>query len=302
MGRELSGLLAQRGAHVALCDINDDELAESVEIARSVAAGDATVSAHRCDVTDVAAVERFVAEVAATHGRDDVNLLFNNAGIAGGGSVVTNDNRAAWDATFDVCWNGVLNCTRAFLGALRSAEAAAIINTSSINGFWATVGPDLAHTAYCAAKFAVKGFTEALMVDLALNAPHISAHVVMPGHIGTAIARHSTEFHGGVDVAAVRKYLAERGVTPDTYTDEQLIELVEARNAAFETAAPTTAAQAAEVIVDAVLAGRWRILVGDDAVLIDEMVRAEPEAAYTDDFLARLIAAGHLENLARRRT
>lgn len=301
MGRELAGLLAGRGAHVAICDVVDDELAESVGLAQAVAAPGVVVSAHSCDVADVVAVERFAAEVASTHGRDDVNLLFNNAGIAGGGSVVTDDNRAAWDATFEVCWNGVLNCTRAFMGALRRADAAAIVNTSSINGFWATVGPDMAHTSYCAAKFAVKGFTEALMVDLALNAPHISAHVVMPGHIGTAIARHSTEFHGGVDVAAVRKYLAERGVSPDAFTDEQVVEMVEARNTAFETQAPTSANQAAVIILDAVLEGRWRILVGDDAVLIDEMVRADPEAAYTEEFLGRLITAGHLEGLARRR-
>src|SRR6478609_11707759 len=80
---------------------------------------------------------------------------------------------------------GVYNCTRAFLPMLQNAEEGHIVNTSSINGFWASVGPRIPHTAYSAAKFAVKGFTEALIADLRVNAPHIQCSVVMPGQIGT---------------------------------------------------------------------------------------------------------------------
>ena len=71
---------------------------------------------------------------------------------------------------------------------LLASDEGYIVNTSSVNGFWASVGPDVSHTAYSAAKFAVKGFTEALITDLRLNAPHVKCSVVMPGHIGTSIA------------------------------------------------------------------------------------------------------------------
>src|SRR4029077_5838959 len=81
--------------------------------------------------------------------------------------------------------------TRAFLPMLRAADEAHIVNTSSMNGFWASVGPDTPHTAYSAAKFAVKGFTEALIADFRMNAPHIKVSVVMPGHIGTGIRVNS---------------------------------------------------------------------------------------------------------------
>jgi len=79
------------------------------------------------------------------------------------------------------------------------ADAAHIINTSSVNGFWASVGPRVSHMAYCAAKFAVKGFTEALITDLRLHAPHIKCSVVMPGHIGTSIVANSRRIRSGND-------------------------------------------------------------------------------------------------------
>src|SRR6202453_4747457 len=74
---------------------------------------------------------------------------------------------------------------------LMAADEGHIVNTSSVNGFWASLGPRTSHTAYAAAKFAVKGFTEALITDLRLNAPHIKCSVVMPGHIGTEIVANS---------------------------------------------------------------------------------------------------------------
>src|SRR5258708_34086296 len=80
---------------------------------------------------------------------------------------------------------------RAFLPMLRAADEAHIVNTSSMNGFWASVGPDTPHTAYSAAKFAVKGFTEALIADFRMNAPHIKVSAVMPGHTGTGIRDNS---------------------------------------------------------------------------------------------------------------
>jgi NAD(P)-dependent dehydrogenase (short-subunit alcohol dehydrogenase family) len=100
--------------------------------------------------------------------------------------------RSEWERTFNICWFGVYYCTRAFLPMMLKADKGHIVNTSSVNGFWASIGPSVPHTAYCAAKFAVKGFTEALMTDLRLNAPHIKCSVVMPGHIGTDIVVNAT--------------------------------------------------------------------------------------------------------------
>ena len=147
---------------------------------------------------------------------------------------------------------------------LIASSEAHIVNTSSINGFWASIGPERAHTAYSAAKFAVKGFTEALITDLRLHAPHVAASVVMPGHIGTGIAHNSVTVHG---------------IEPDPATVE--------RANRFRNLAPTSADEAAAVILDGVRANRWRILVGDDAYAIDEAVRDDPEAAYDVDFRDR---------------
>ena len=297
MGRELVRRLAAAGAHVAACDLNAEELARTAELAASGASG-VRITTHDCDVTDADAVAAFAAEVAAQHDTDHINLLFNNAGIAGGGSFVIDDQRDAWDKTFEVCWNGVLNCARAFMDMLVRSDAGAMVNTSSINGFWATVGPDLPHTSYCSAKFAVKGFTEALMVDLALHAPHVSAHVVMPGHIGTSIALNSLTAHG-VDIPLIRKNMAARGVDLDAFSDEQVEAMLNDRNTRFRDDAPTNASQAAEIILSDVLAGRWRILVGDDAYAIDQAVRNDPEDAYTEAFIERIRDQGHLQVLGR---
>ena len=116
-------------------------------------------STHIADVAERTQVERFRDEVVERHQTDKIHLLFNNAGIGGGGSMVTN-SRDEWERTFNICWGGVYNCTRAFLPMLQKAEEGHIVNTSSINGFFASAGPRIPHTAYSAAKFAVKGFTK----------------------------------------------------------------------------------------------------------------------------------------------
>ncbi len=202
----------------------------------------------------------FRDEVLTAHDSDHINLLFNNAGLSGGGSVVT-DTRESWDRCFDVCFNGVRWGVLAFLDALIASDEGHIVNTSSVNGFWASIGPDRPHTAYSAAKFAVKGFTEALITDMAVNAPHVLVSVVMPGHIGTSIVQNSMNF-GARELTAVERELM-------TIADQM-----------FHDNAPMTAADAATVILSAVLAERWRILVGDDAVALDRAVRADPENAY----------------------
>ena len=262
----------------------------------SAAPAGVRITAHGCDVADEAQVLAFRDAVVTGHDTDHIDLLFNNAGIGGGGRFVDGD-REQWERTFDICWWGVYHCARAFMPLLVASDEGHIVNTSSINGFWGSVGPDVPHTAYSTAKFAVKGFTESLMTDLRLNAPHVSAHVVMPGHIGTSIVQNSTAMLGGPDPTVIRKRLAERGLPVDELSDDQLLELMEVRARLFRDAAPTTAAQAATVILDAVKAGQWRILVGQDAHDIDELVRAHPEDAYEPEFIERIFERGHLLTL-----
>jgi len=261
MGRELVIQLAAAGAHVSMCDLSDTQMRETASLARAVAAAsDVRITTHICDVSDEDAMMVFRDEVLAAHDSEHVNLLFNNAGLSGGGSVVT-DSRESWDRCFDVCFNGVRWGVLAFIDALIAADEGHIVNTSSVNGFFASIGPDRPHTAYSAAKFAVKGFTEALMTDMAVNAPHVLVSVVMPGHIGTSIVQNSIEF-------------GKRELTED----EREVAVVAAQM--FHDNAPMTAAEAATVILNDVLAERWRILVGDDAYELDRAVRAAPEKAY----------------------
>src|SRR3546814_8826961 len=132
----------------------------------------------------------FRDHVTSHFGTDHVHLVFNHAGIGGGGSFLVYE-RDAWERTVGICWGGVYNGCRAFLPLLVASDGGHLVNVSSVNGFWASIGPYTPHTAYSAAKFAVRGFTEALLTDLRINAPHVQAHVVMPGHIGTSIVLNS---------------------------------------------------------------------------------------------------------------
>src|SRR4030088_3253381 len=201
-----------------------------------------------------------------------------------------------------------INCTRAFLPMLQNAEEGHIVNTSSINGFWASVGPRIPHTAYSAAKFAVKGFTEALITDLRINAPHIKCSVVMPGQIGTSIRGNTRKIHSGdresdaIDAAGLaqaRERFALLGRDVSQLSDDQVRNLVAELERRFRDEALTSAAQAATIILDGVKTNRWRILVGADAHKIDEMVRQSPERAYDIAFFDEFArAAGWTERLS----
>ena len=194
------------------------------------------------DVSDEAQVERFRDEVADRHDTDKIHLLFNNAGIGGGGSMIA-DGRDEWERTFNICWGGVYNCTRAFLPMLQKADEGHIVNTSSVNGFWASIGPRVPHTAYSAAKFAVKGFTEALITDLRINAPHIKCSVVMPGHIGTSIPLNSRKLQSGnqsdamdaTQLAQARARIASTGRDDADLSDDESERWSPSANVAFGT-------------------------------------------------------------------
>ena len=223
-----------------------------------------------------------------------IHLLFNNAGIGGGGSLFTN-TREQWERTFNICWGGVYLGVRTFLPLLVKADEAHIVNTSSVNGFWASIGMGVPHTAYSAAKFAVKGFSEALINDLRLNAPHVKCSVVMPGHIGTSIVSNTRQVINGSDRLSANDLLQARqrfkgmGLDADAMSDDEIQQRASDRARIFRDEAPTTAAQAAKIILDGVKAERWRILVGDDAHKLDELVRQAPEKAYTSEFFENLI-------------
>lgn len=281
MGRELVLQLAAEGCHVAACDVHLDNLEETARRAEKEAPAGTRITTHRCDVADEAQMLAFRDEVLAEHETDHVNLVFNNAGIGGGGSFVTGD-RAEWDRTFGICWGGVYNGSRAFVPLLVASADGHLINTSSVNGFWASLGPGIPHTAYSAAKFAVKGFSEALLEDFRVNAPHVKVSVVMPGHIGTDIVINSRAMlgAGNAPIADMRATMARRGIPTESLDDEALSAMVEMFGTMFRDNAPMTAAEAATVILDGVKAGTWRILVGDDAHQLDEAVRADPLAVY----------------------
>src|SRR6516165_4995752 len=182
MGRELVRQLAAQGCSVAVCDWHADAVTETAGIAQAGAGPEARVTGHACDVSDEAQVLRFRDELLAEHGSDHVDLVFSNAGIGGGGSFV-NDSREDWERTFATDWWGVYHCARTFLPLLIASGDGVLVNTSSVNGIWAALGPGMPNSAYSTAKFAVKGFTEALIEDLRTNAPQVRVAVVMPGHV-----------------------------------------------------------------------------------------------------------------------
>ena len=292
MGRELVRQLATEACNVAMCDVSEAGMAETQRLCEAAGLPQGLrVTTHLADVSDPAQVQRFRDEVAERHDTEKIHLLFNNAGIGGGGSMIAHSPEE-WERTFNICWGGVYHCTRAFLPMLQKAEEGHIVNTSSVNGFWASVGPRIPHTAYSAAKFAVKGFTEALITDLRINAPHIKCSVVMPGHIGTSIPVNSRKIQGGnesdamdaTQIAQARARLASMGRDVSGLSDDDIRRIVAERERRFREEAPTSAAQAATIILDGVKADRWRILVGDDAHRIDELVRRSPEQAYEVDF------------------
>jgi NAD(P)-dependent dehydrogenase (short-subunit alcohol dehydrogenase family) len=298
MGRELVRQLVAEGCAIAMCDVSSRGMAETRRMCEASGLTQGLrITSHVADVSNEADVLRFRDEVAAQHATDRIHLLFNNAGISGGGSMIVND-RTEWERTFNICWGGVYLNTRAFLPMLRAADEAHIVNTSSMNGFWASVGPDTPHTAYSAAKFAVKGFTEALIADFRMNAPHIRVSVVMPGHIGTGIRDNSLKVQTNTDadglnaaqIAQIRTRLASMGRDTTKYSDADIERMHTERARRFVTDAPTSAADAAKIILDGVRADRLRILVGPDAHVIDRMVREDPDHAYEPGFYEHFAA------------
>jgi len=292
IGRALARKLVAEGCDVATCDVLADNLAETRALCEKEASQGRVISTHICDVSDESQVQAFRDAVQSDHNTDHIDLLFNNAGVGGGSSFtsVERQHRAEWERTFNICWYGVYYCARAFTPLLMASRDAHMVNVSSVNGCWATLGPDSAHTAYSAAKFAVKGFTEALINDFANNAPNVKVSVVMPGHIGTSIVLNANRIlrDGVADIASVRQRFESLALLEADVSDDEVQQAAEGIAIIFREGAPTTANQAAAVILDGVREERWRILIGEDAHVLDSMVRAAPEEAYTEEFMDRL--------------
>jgi NAD(P)-dependent dehydrogenase (short-subunit alcohol dehydrogenase family) len=187
----------------------------------------------------------------------------------------------------------VYYCARAFLPLLIASGDGVLVNTSSVNGFWASLGPGMPNSAYSTAKFAVKGFTEALVEDLRTNAPQVRVAVVMPGHVGTDIVANSLRARGlpapeqmsedqleELIPRDARAKLISAGLLAEDASADDLRQMIVRANADFRDKAPVSAAEAATIILDGVRSGAWRILVGEDATMIDAAVRTKPDAAY----------------------
>jgi NAD(P)-dependent dehydrogenase (short-subunit alcohol dehydrogenase family) len=215
-----------------------------------------------------------VTSCSRAHARDHVDLVFCNAGIGGGASFVS-DSREEWERTFAVDWRGVYYCARVFVPLLIKSGDGVLVNTSSFGGFWATGGPGMPNTAYSAAKFAVRGFTEALIEDLRTSAPQVRAVVVLPRHVGTDILANSLRAHGlaepgqmsdaqveGLIPPGARAGLIRAGLLPASPTTGDLRQALARLTIDFRDKAPLPSVGAAAVILGGVRSGAWRILVG----------------------------------------
>lgn len=246
MGRELAVQLARRGCHLALGDVDEAGLAETERLARG-ADDSIRISSAALDVADRAAVFAWADASARLHGK--VNLIFNNAGV-GLASTVEAMRLDDFQWLMNINFWGVVHGTQAFLPHLKASRDGHVVNTSSLFGLLASPGA----SAYHAAKFAVRGFTESLRQELDLMRCGVSATCVHPGGIKTAIAKHSR----------VDANVAALGVDPLTSAQQ------------FEKHFITTAAAAARTILKAVENDRRRVLVGPDAVVLDKLQRLFP--------------------------
>ncbi|WP_419827489.1 SDR family NAD(P)-dependent oxidoreductase [Sphingomonas sp.] len=241
IGRAVSISLAKRGCHLALADLNEAGLEET---ARHVGNG-VRVTRHRLDVADRAAVAAFPAEVTAAHGH--VDIVVNNAGVALGG-LFEQASEADFDWLMSINFDGVVQMTRAFLPHLKARPEAQLVNLSSLFGLIAPPG----QTAYSAAKFAVRGFSEALRNELLYARSNVGVTVVHPGGVATNISK----------AARVARSVGE----------EQKKRL----QARFDRALKMPPGPAGEIIVKAIERRAARVLVGNDAKFAATIERLMP--------------------------
>ena len=247
IGRQLAVELARRGARLAVSDVDDRGLAATAARVRALGAD---VLAGTVDVSDRTAVEDHAAAVAGHFGV--VHQVYNNAGVAGGGTVLDSE-WADYERVLSVNLFGVVHGTRAFLPHLIASGDGHVVNVSSLNGYLAQPGL----SAYCTSKFGVRGFTEALRGEMLAAGHPVLVSVVHPGGVRTNIATAALE----AAEARGREVTPELRARTDAY-NEKLLRM--------------PAEQAARIIVDGVQAGEPRIRVGTDARIADLVVRLAP--------------------------
>jgi short-subunit dehydrogenase len=249
IGRALALELSARGCDVALADRDEAGLqAVAAEIAKAHAR---KVSVHRVDVAEPGQIAEFAQAAIAAH--PGLNILVNNAGVALLGQFNEID-QAQMDWLMNINFWGVVHSTRAFLPHLSRQREAHIVNLSSIFGIIAPPG----QTAYAAAKFAVRGFSESLRHELQMAASPVKLSVVHPGGVATNIVRNSRTGVGMTDNAR-RAQSIER----------------------FEAVARTTPTAAAQRIIAGIEKNAPRILIGNDARFMDLLQRLRPGTYWT---------------------
>ncbi len=243
MGRTLAVELARRGCHLALSDVNEAELVKTAELASKHGV---KVTVKKVNVANRDEVFAWADEAARDHGK--VNLVFNNAGVA---LTATAEGVKIQDFEWIMGINfwGVVHGTQAFLPLLKASGDGHIINTSSLFGLMA-VPPQ---GTYNASKFAVRGYTEALRMELEMEGCGVSATCVHPGGIATNIA-----MAGKVD--PVMEKLTGASVEQHKRRANKLINNTMAESAALR-------------ILAAVERNDRRVLVGNDAKFLDKLVR-----------------------------
>jgi short-subunit dehydrogenase len=247
IGRALALELAARGCDLALADRDEAGLrALATEIGSNV-----KVSVHRVDVGEAAQIQEFAGEATSAH--PSLNILVNNAGVALLGQFAEID-QAQMEWLFNINFWGVVWATRAFLPQLSRQREGHIVNLSSIFGIVAPPG----QTAYASAKFAVRGFSESLRHELKMAKSQVKLSVVHPGGIATNIARNSRTGAGVADNAR-RAQMIER----------------------FERAAKTTPRAAALRIISGIEKNQGRILIGNDARILDILQRLMPASYWS---------------------
>jgi NADP-dependent 3-hydroxy acid dehydrogenase YdfG len=237
IGQALAIELGRSGAKVAISDIDTEGLAVTEE---RLKANGVDVKADRLNVTEREAFQAYADGVKAHFGK--VNQIYNNAGIAYSGDVEISQYKDI-ERIMDVDFWGVVNGTKVFLPYLIESGDGHVVNVSSLFGIFSVPG----QAAYNSAKFAVRGFTEALRQEMILAKHPVKVTTVHPGGIKTAIARNSTVAEG-LDQAEMAKAF-----------DKKL--------------AKTTPERAAQIILDAVRKNKARVLVGADAKILDVIVR-----------------------------
>ena len=248
IGRALALELAGRGCHLALSDIDEEELQET---ARKASGLGVRVTSVRVDVADREAVYAWAEQVVSEHGK--VNLIVNNAGVALG-STVEKMSYGDFEWLMGVNFWGVVHGTKAFLPHLKATGDGHIVNISSVFGLAGIPS----QSAYNSAKFAVRGFTESLREELDMLGYGVSASSVHPGGIKTNIAR----------AARMDESIRDLGLGAEGLDTREV----------FEKSFITTAESAARTIVEGVKRNQRRILVGPDARVYDWMVRLLPSA------------------------